>query len=258
MAQRGLPSNGPFISKTPPLKSIKANTHTLQQPDQSEYNQHEPIKGYFTVKATVGMPQSSDILALIDSGAMPSLLCRSVLPLGIEIKESTVHLTGVSRKRIPVLGQADVPILLGSTILAHKFLIIDESSMNFPQGCTAILGANFLAGHSIIINTVTWSLYRDQEWLSEMAPAIIEGKHYSAPRIAPQECPPSSIPVPGTDCQTMDESPVSYTVGKMGQSPRRACRSKVLPPTNRDDLPSTPSGKSGAPLRHTYISSQKE
>ena len=258
MAQRGLPSNGPFISNTPSLKSTNANTHTLQQPDQYKYNQPEPIKGYFTVKATVGMPQSSDILALIDSGAMPSLLCRSVLPLGIEIKDSTVYLMGVSRKRIPVLGQADVPILLGNTILPHKFLIIDDSSMNFPQGCTAILGANFLAGHSIIINTVTWSLYRDQEWLSEMAPALIEGKHYSAPSIVPQEYPPSSIPVPSTECQSNDKNPVNYTVGKLAQSPKRKRRSKDLSSTDRNDLTNTPSQKSGASLRHTYVNSQKE
>ena len=72
-------------------------------------------------------------MALIDSGAMPSLLCRSALPIGVVIKDSTVHLTGVSKKKIPIMGEAEVPFAIGSTLLSQRFLIVSDDQMEFPR-----------------------------------------------------------------------------------------------------------------------------
>ena len=73
-------------------------------------------------------------MALINSGAMPSLLCKSKLPLGTLVRDSTVHLTGVSKKKIPILGEAEVPFTIGSMLLSQRNLIINDGKMEFPRG----------------------------------------------------------------------------------------------------------------------------
>ena len=160
-------------------------------------------------------------MALIDSGAMPSLLCKSILPVGTLVRNSTVHLTGVSKKKIPILGEAEVPFVIGQTVLSQKFLIVSDDEMEFPQGCTAILGANCLAGNSIGIDTVEWSLYRNQEWLSEMSPAIIEGElYYSAPTaVNPGHIQKNNSPQ-NIDHQVVEEDPISFTIKEAKKSPK--------------------------------------
>ena len=196
-------------------------------------------------------------MALIDSGAMPSLLCRSALPIGVVIKDSTVHLTGVSKKKIPIMGEAEVPFAIGSTLLSQRFLIVSDDQMEFPQGCTAILGANCLAGNSIIIDPVEWSLYRGQERLSEMSPAIIEGELYQAPDVTSQKHPPDhmlQIPVH----QRIEEEPVSFTIRETAWNHKKPTSSKPLPHREKQVPPIKHNNRLNARQRGNYVNGKRE
>ena len=61
----------------------------------------------------LGTPVSYKARCLWDTGAMPSILCQSMVPLGTVLKPTPVTLSGVSSKPIKVAGEAEVQIVLG-------------------------------------------------------------------------------------------------------------------------------------------------
>ena len=114
--------------------------------------QNTAVKGCFITPISTGIPVSQSITVLWDTGAMPSILVESVLPLGTILNPAEVKLTGVSQKEIHVAGRATITTVLGSSLIQHTFLVVNETAMSFPQGNKMILGADFIAQNHLTIN----------------------------------------------------------------------------------------------------------
>ena len=110
---------------------------------------------------------------------MPTIICESILPLATEIHKSTVCLTGVSNKRIQITGESRVVVQLGGQLFDQLMVVVPDDSMQFPEDCKLILGANFISNHNLVIDSGSWSITRQGELISPLLPAIIDSKLYS-------------------------------------------------------------------------------
>ena len=135
----------------------------------------EPIRGYFMSNIKIGIPKSYKARALWDSGAMPSILCQSMVPLGTIIRPTAVKLSGVSSKQIEVAGEANINLQIGNLIFSQIFIIVPKGAMKFPEQSTAILGANFISYYGFCIDAATWTIRQNNTHVTAMLPAIIDG-----------------------------------------------------------------------------------
>ena len=130
---------------------------------------------------------SQSVTALWDTGAMPSILAESILPLGTVLSPAEIKLTGVSQSEIHVTGRATITTILGSSLITHTFLVVNESAMSFPQGTKIILGADFIAQNHLTIDTGHWCISRGGYHITDMLPSVINNKLYQPPRILEAE-----------------------------------------------------------------------
>ena len=155
--------------------TLQSHTHHTMQPST--------VKGYFVTPISIGIPVSQSISALWDTGAMPSILAESVLPLGTILDPAEVKLTGVSQKEIYVAGRATITTVLGNSLIQHTFLVVNEKAMSFPQGTKMILGADFIARNHLTIDTGKWRISRDGFHVTDMLPSVIDSKLYEPPKL---------------------------------------------------------------------------
>ena len=74
------------------------------------------VRGYYMATVTVGFPCSYSLLALIDTGAMVSVLRADMLPQGIVARHTDTNIFGIANKAISTAGVADIHFQLGATI----------------------------------------------------------------------------------------------------------------------------------------------
>ena len=129
--------------------------------------------------ASVGCPSSQVVKALWDSGAQPSLISQQIIPLGTVVYPSTIALSGVSQKPIEVVGEANITLQLGNTFITNTFVVVNKEAMKFPEGCQLILGANFIAKHSLTICATSWGILKDGVTLVNIIPAVIDNQLYT-------------------------------------------------------------------------------
>ena len=133
-----------------PSQCLQTSLTTLEAPS--------PVKGYYMSLASLGTPCSREVRVLWDTGAMPTIICESVLPIGTEILPSTARLTGMSNKVIPVKGEAYVYFQLGRYQYQQLMIVVPQDTMQFPEKSTIILGANFLSHYQLNIDSASWCI----------------------------------------------------------------------------------------------------
>ena len=128
----------------------------------------------------IGIPTSHKVKCLWDSGAMPSILCQTIVPLGTIIRPSAVKLSGVSSKPIDVVGEANVQLEIGKEIFYQTFIVVPEDAMTFPESSTVILGANFISNNGLCIDAGSWTIKQDGTHITNLLPAIIDSRLYTS------------------------------------------------------------------------------
>ena len=128
----------------------------------------------------LGIPASYKARCLWDSGAMPSILCQSVVPLGTVVQPTSVKLSGVSNKPIDVVGEANISMVIGKVLFNQNFIIVPENAMTFPESSTVILGANFISHYGLSIDAGSWTINQNGNHIAEILPALIDTKLYTS------------------------------------------------------------------------------
>lgn len=170
-----------------PLTAQSSTLATVLQPIK-------PINGYFMSTIGIGVPVSHNVRALWDTGAMPTIICETALPLGTELLPSTVSLTGVSNKKLSILGEANICIELGNQIYQQLMVVVPSHSMQFPEESKIILGANFISQYKLIIDSATWTITRQGELVTQLLPAVIDSRLYSAGSSVNDASAPDTLP----------------------------------------------------------------
>ena len=87
-------------------------TRTSQPENSSNTDEHgKVVQNYFVVKCKVG---NKEVKALIDTGAQPTVLKKSLVPLGTIIKrDNTSSIKGVQGPTIKTYGTAKIMLELG-------------------------------------------------------------------------------------------------------------------------------------------------
>ena len=145
-----------------------------------DLNDNELVEGYFMLSCLLGLPSSYPVRALIDSGAMPTVIKEEVVPTGAIIKPTNVTISGVSNKKIEVAGITKLLIQIGNKLFTQDTFVIPPGAMTFPQGSAIILGANFLAPNDLGICASRWCLLHKTLPLKSLIPCKIGGSVYRA------------------------------------------------------------------------------
>ena len=173
---------------------MQAQPANPPQASLTSISRTNPVKGYYISNITIGTPVSQRVRALWDTGAMPTIICESALPIGTELHPSSVCLTGVSNKQIKVVGEANVYLQLGNSLLRQLMVVVPKNSMQFPQNCKIILAANFISHYQIVIDSHTWNTTKDGKTLVPLLPAIIDSKLYAPSVVEPPTPRPHGSP----------------------------------------------------------------
>ena len=146
--------------------------------------------------ASLGMPCSREVRVLWDTGAMPTIICESALPIGTEILPSTARLTGVSNKILPIKGESNVFFQLGSYQYQQLMIVVPQDTMQFPENCKIILGANFLSHYQLNIDSAEWCITSKGEKVVSLLPSIIDSRLYAPTSLAlPEQAPDDNPPI---------------------------------------------------------------
>ena len=129
----------------------------------------------------IGIPTSHKVKCLWDSGAMPSILCQTIVPLGTIIRPSAVKLSGVSSKPIDVVGEANVQLEIGKEIFYQTFIVVPEDAMAFPESSTVILGENFISNHGLCLDAGSWTIKQNGKHITNLLPAVIDSRLHFSP-----------------------------------------------------------------------------
>ena len=152
-----------------------------------------PVKGYYMSDVKIGIPASQIVRALWDTGAMPTLICESILPLGTALHSSSIRISGVSNRPITIKGEANVYIQVGNKIVQQLMVVVPIGSMQFPEKSKIILGANFISQFQLVIDSSTWNIVWHGEIVMPLLPAVIDEKLY-APSVLEEPLPKPLVP----------------------------------------------------------------
>ena len=157
-------------------------TRTSQPENSSNTDEHgKVVQNYFVVKCKVG---NKEVKALIDTGAQPTVLKKSLVPLGTIIKrDNTSSIKGVQGPTIKTYGTAKIMLELGYAIIPINCIIVYDNSIDFPAETGIILGANTIALNGLNISSEQWCIYRNKCILQPLEPAVVDGKFFASPQL---------------------------------------------------------------------------
>ena len=112
---------------------------------------------------------------------MCSIATQNVVPLGTAILPSRTKLAGATGANIPLLGQATLYLEIGNHIFSQVCMIVPTNSITFPQSANLILGSNFICANQLSLNTQLWAVTRNNQTITHLLPATIDGTLYSPP-----------------------------------------------------------------------------
>ena len=167
--------------------------------------------------ALLGTPCSREVKVLWDTGAMPTIICESALPIGTEILPSPARLTGVSNKLIPIKGESNVYFQLGTYQYQQLMIVVPQGSMQFPEGSHIILGANFLSHYLLTIDSAAWCITSNGERIVPLLPSIIDSRLYAPSALTPSE--PARVDSPST--QQDGPAPSTTSTPQPGSAKRK-------------------------------------
>ena len=141
---------------------------------------------------------------LIDTGASVSI-APTRFAEGAEIRPCRISekLTAVNGEQLPVLGEANLVIRLGFWVVKRRFVIV-------PMQVNPILGADFLADHSIIINMSEQRM----SWIGGSVPLMMPEEHHEPGHLVLSET---------VETDGMSVMVVSAKVISEGKGPRISC-----------------------------------
>ena len=134
-------------------------------------------ENYLLVKVKVGGKWAN---ALLDTGAQPSVIKLSFVPIGTEIVKKNISIKGVKGPNVTVCGTADIPFEMGQNIFWQNCVVIQDEAIDFPASSDIIFGANFIVHNQIDISTNKWALLREGSTLKFLEPSLVDGNFFSA------------------------------------------------------------------------------
>ena len=152
---------------TTPLFLHAMNTHNWSSIPQN----------YLIITLKVG---DKILKSLVDTGAQPTVIKQSCVPIGTIINESQVCIKGVRGPKVKVLGFANIPMEIGNYLFEMECMVVKDNSINFPAGTAIIIGTNFLATNSLDVATSTWALQKQNQIVQHFEPAYIDGSLFKA------------------------------------------------------------------------------
>ena len=117
--------------------------------------------------------------ALIDTGAQPTVIKLSHVPIGTPIIKQELSLKGVKGPSINVCGTADIPIEVGNCVFTQNCVVVEDSQIDFPAHSDLIMGANFIVLNNLDISSSHWALLKEGNILQHFEPAQVDGKLFS-------------------------------------------------------------------------------
>ena len=123
---------------------------------------------------------NKQVRALVDSGAQPTVVKRSLVPLGTPIVYQNWCLKGVKGPRINIVGTADIPFEVGYKCFTQNCVVVEDSVIDFPASADVIIGANMLILHQLDVSPSTWALLHDGEFLQHFEPSRVDGHIFSS------------------------------------------------------------------------------
>ena len=132
---------------------------------------------YLIVLVKVG---NKVIRALVDTGAQPTCIKQSCVPIGTPIQASDICVKGVKGPKIKVSGLASIWMEVGRRFFNVECVVIPDKAMDFPYNCGIIMGVNMMANNDIDVAHSRWALTQRDQVLQYLEPAKIDGKLFSA------------------------------------------------------------------------------
>ena len=132
----------------------------------------DTVQNYLVVLVKVG---NKLLKALVDTGAQPTVIKRSCVPIGTFINESNLCIKGVQGPLIPVCGMANISMEVGAKILPINCVVVQDEAIEFPADTSIIMGVNLLAGNKVDVSTSKWALVYKNEPIKYLEPAYIDG-----------------------------------------------------------------------------------
>ena len=97
-------------------------------------------ENYLIVPVTIG---TKTVNALVDTGAQPTVLKLSCVPIGIPVVKGDMSIKGVIGPQIKVSGVAKVPIEFNNVLFMQDCIVVEDNCLDFPADCGIIIGAKF-------------------------------------------------------------------------------------------------------------------
>ena len=157
--------------------------------------------------------------ALLDSGAQPSVINFSCVPIGTPIVKQNLTLKGVKGPPINVCGTADIIMEAGNSIFTQECVVVEDGQLDFPAHSELIIGANCLVQNRLDISTSRWALMKDDSVLEHLHPTRVDGKLFTSAEMDYIEG--SNLDVPETELQDRDLWPESQSVSSSEEGEER-------------------------------------
>ena len=119
------------------------------------------------------------VYGLVDTGAQPTVIKKSCVPIGTPIKDGNMSIKGVNGPHIKVSGKAEIPLEIGFKLFIQECIVVEDQLIDFPEDCGIILGNNFFAHNIVDISISKWALLHSNQVLTHLTPSWIDGKFFS-------------------------------------------------------------------------------
>ena len=142
-----------------------------------QHGQQAPNNIYLVVQVTIG---GRHLRALLDTGAQPCVVKKSLVPLGTPIQKHDLILNGINGPSIKAVGTAQIPLEIGQICFTHHMVVVNDQDLRFPEDTDVIIGADMLISNQLDISTSRWGLVQQEELLENFEPSVVKDRIYEA------------------------------------------------------------------------------
>ena len=142
-----------------------------------QQGQKAPNNIYLVIQVTIG---GRHLRALLDTGAQPCVLKKSLVPIGTPIEKHDLALNSINGPSINTVGIADIPLEIGQVYFLHPMVIVQDQDLRFPENTDVIIGADMLIGKQLDISTSRWGLVQEEELLESFEPSQVNDVIFQA------------------------------------------------------------------------------
>ena len=183
---------------------------------------------YLVISVKVG---GKVVKSLIDSGAQPSVIKVSCVPIGTPIIKKNLSIVGIKGPSVSVYGTADIPMEVGNSLLIQNCVVVEDKAINFPANSDIIMGSNFVISQGLDISTSKWGVVKDGQVLEHFAPAQVDGQLFTSSEVDYLQGsgiwdPELELEADMNDSALSSSSGYSSDEGKQGEQPAKTTCSK--------------------------------